>query len=530
MKKYNAFIVLTVIMALVFTGCSGNAIEGSNAELVQEDSHEASSDASETKAVQGITLSENATIIELSDDEITVDGQIISTDADSAVYAGAEIVYYEEGHDETYGEGSSEDAHTAEEAGQHTVITITQPGTYSVSGKLSYGQIAVDLGEDAEDDESAVVNLVLNNADITCTLAPAIVVYNAYECGDDKEENATAIVDTQAAGFNIILAKDSKNVVSGDHVAKIYKDGTTKEDIANDEAKKKYKFDATIDSLVSFNIYGEENGTLTVNAQNEGISSSLHLTINGGNINIISSDDAINTNEDNVSVLTINGGTLICDSGLGQEGDGIDSNGYIVMNGGYVITGANPNSQDSGIDSDKGIYINGGTLLATGNMYDEISSDSTQKFAVFNFSQPISEDELVLLADEKDNSIAAFYGVNKFTIAVYSSSELTESEYHLYKVSSVTGDLNGSIYTNITDYQDAQELQYSSDAMMGGRGGMGNKMDAPEGNFEKGERPEWQESEEPPQMPDGEQPPEMPNGEQPPEIPNGELPEKPEAQ
>ena len=110
MKKYNAFIVLTVIMALVFTGCSGNAIEGSNAELVQEDSHEASSDASETKAVQGITLSENATIIELSDDEITVDGQIISTDADSAVYAGAEIVYYEEGHDETYGEGSSEQA------------------------------------------------------------------------------------------------------------------------------------------------------------------------------------------------------------------------------------------------------------------------------------------------------------------------------------------------------------------------------------------------------------------------------------
>ena len=40
----------------------------------------------------------------------------------------------------------SRDAHTAEEAAAHTVVHITQPGTYVLSGTLSAGQIAVDHG------------------------------------------------------------------------------------------------------------------------------------------------------------------------------------------------------------------------------------------------------------------------------------------------------------------------------------------------------------------------------------------------
>jgi len=74
------------------------------------------------------------TAVALSDDGVTVDGQAASTDPASAVYVGANIVYYEDGHDETYGEGTAEEAHSAEEAAAHTVVTITQPGTYRLSG------------------------------------------------------------------------------------------------------------------------------------------------------------------------------------------------------------------------------------------------------------------------------------------------------------------------------------------------------------------------------------------------------------
>ena len=54
----------------------------------------------------------------------------------------------------------------------------------------------------------------------------------------------------------------------------------------------------------------EDSGVLNINADNEGLDTELHLTINGGNINIVAHDDGINTNEDGVSVTTINGGTL----------------------------------------------------------------------------------------------------------------------------------------------------------------------------------------------------------------------------
>ena len=88
----------------------------------------------------------DATSIVLSDDGVTVDGEAAPADETAAVYTAHDIVYYEAGRDFTYGEGTEADEHTTEEAAAHTVVHITQPGTYAVSGTLSAGQIAVDLG------------------------------------------------------------------------------------------------------------------------------------------------------------------------------------------------------------------------------------------------------------------------------------------------------------------------------------------------------------------------------------------------
>ena len=113
----------------------------------------------------GVTQSEDepdGTKIRLSDDGISVNGKPISEDTDAAVYAAHDIVFYLQGQGIAYGEGDSDDEHTQEEADAHTVVHITQPGTYILSGQLSAGQIAVDLGEDAESDPNAVVTLVLH--------------------------------------------------------------------------------------------------------------------------------------------------------------------------------------------------------------------------------------------------------------------------------------------------------------------------------------------------------------------------------
>lgn len=147
------------------------------------------------------TAESGETEIVLSDSSVSVDGSTASTDSDSAVYTGSDIIYY---HDQdtyesrnVYGAGSDADKHTEEEASRHTAVTITQPGTYRVSGSLSYGQISVDLGENAVDDPEAVVTLILDDVDPNCTIAPAIIFYNVYECGDaDAETND--VVDTAA--------------------------------------------------------------------------------------------------------------------------------------------------------------------------------------------------------------------------------------------------------------------------------------------------------------------------------------------
>ena len=142
----------------------------------------------------------NAVSIALSDNGITVDGQAIATDESADVYAANDIVFYLAGQGFTYGEGAAEDEHTQEEADVHTVVHITKAGEYVLSGALSAGQIAIDLGKDAEENPNAVVTLYLNGVDVNCDVAPAVIFYNVYECGNTDEAAATKDVDTSNAG------------------------------------------------------------------------------------------------------------------------------------------------------------------------------------------------------------------------------------------------------------------------------------------------------------------------------------------
>ena len=366
------------------------------------------------------------TSIVLSDSGVEVDGQAAPDSADAAVYVGADIVYYEDGRDETYGEGAEEDAHTAEEAAAHTVVTITQPGTYRVSGTLSLGQLAVDLGEDAEEDPEAVVTLILDGADITCTVAPAVIFYSVYECGPGDEESASPTVDTSAAGANVVLSDGSVNNITGSYVARIYKEGTT---------DKLHKYDGAFYSKMSMNVDGETAGTgvLNLTADNEGLDSELHLTINGGVINITAENDGINTNEDGVSVTTINGGTITITGGLGAEGDGIDSNGYLVVNGGTVLTTANPQAGEGGIDSDSGICLNGGTVIALGSRNDSAAADSAQALIELTFRTTVPEDSEVELRDSGGTAVVSFTAPRDFSSATLSVPELAwDSTYTLW--------------------------------------------------------------------------------------------------
>lgn len=424
--------------------------------------------------------------------EIRMNGQDITVSGNgSGVYTSRDIIYYE--NRETYpsgnpyGEGEDWEKHTREEAMEHLVINITAPGNYRISGKLDKGQIRIDLGEDAEEDPSAVVNLILDGAEITCTVAPAILFRNVYECDSGRtKKNAAPDVDTAAAGANLILAENSENIVRGSHVAKIYKD--------KEDEKKLYKQDGAIYSYMSMNVYGP--GALELEADNEGMDTELHLTIRGGDITIRSGNDGINTNEDGVSVTAIHGGSLRILAGLGAEGDGIDSNGYLVIYGGTVISSAHP-AADAGLDSDLGSYIHGGTVITLGSAMDWAESDSAQVTMNLQFARMQTGD--IRITREDGSTVFEFDPAQDPVLAEmsrgYQGAILSCPEFRV-----------GDSYHV---FASGKQMAYTGTDVMQHPGGMA----PPEGGFEGGQRP-------------GPGFPGVPGGQTPP----GDMPEPPEGE
>ena len=443
-----------------------------------------------------------ATEITLSDEGIAVNG---GQETDS-VFTTNDIVYYEDKESyasgNPYGEGTDADKHTAEEAAAHTVVNITAPGTYRVTGKLSAGQIRIDLGEDAYEDPDAVVELILDNADITCTVAPAILFLNTYECdGNWSADSAKPDVDTSAAGANLIL--EGENTVNGSYVAKIFKD--------KEGEKKLWKQDGAIYSYMSMNVSG--SGALELNAANEGLDTELHLTINDGNITINSNNDGINTNEDGVSVTTINGGNLTIFAGLGAEGDGIDSNGYLVINGGNVISCAKPVS-DAGLDSDMGSFIHGGTVVAMGSAMDWAESDSGQVTMNLHFTNQQKAGSEIRIVRDDGSKVFSFVPTGgifrEFSGLILSDPAMKQGD--TYQV-----------------FIDGVQMSYTGTDVMRGPGGFGG----PPKDFDPNNLPESFDPSKMPETPEGFDPTKMggrgprPEDENmiPPEGFDGRLPE-----
>lgn len=434
--------------------------------------------------------------IALSDDGVTVDGKSAGTEG--AVRVGGEMIYYRDGTGKSYGEGSADEKHSAEEAEAHTLVTITQPGTYRVSGTLSRGQLFVDLGPGAESNPDAVVTLILDNADITCTVAPAVFFYRVYECGPADSETAGPEVDTYAAGANVVLTAGSQNHITGSHVAKIYKDGTT---------DKLHKYDGAFYSRMSMNIDsepGDAHGALYITGDHEGLDSELHLTVNGGVIFIDADNDGINANADGVSVVTVNGGMLTVNGGLGEEGDGIDSNGYLTVNGGTVWATSNEKSPDGGIDADCAITVNGGSVSAFGTRNDSVSGDGTQPSMELSFAETLPAGTDITVLRENNDPVFSFQLARACRSVTLSDGSLALGETYQVLV-------NGRVQTHST-------------AMMGGPGGMRPP--------EEGRRPELpaqdpEDRPEPPMVTDRPEP--VPPEElTPPEGEPGDLPEAPE--
>ena len=373
----------------------------------------------------GCTGSNAADTISLNDGKILYNGNAITAESSQAVYSSSFIEFHED--------VAPEYKDTA-----NTIIHITKGGIYQISGEATDTQIRVN----APDEE---VTLVLSGVNITCNTAPAILI-----------ENAADSQTAGKAGVTIALANDTSNIITASHVAEYVDDNGVEID-----------YDGAISSKVSLKIEGD--GTLKVIGDKEGIESQLHLTFNGGNIEVSSADDPINASEDGVSAITINDGIINCFVPYGEEGDGIDSNGYIYINGGSVLAQSHSNSMDSGLDADLGIVINGGIVCATGNMYEEISEESTQGHAQFYFAEKQKGGVPLVVTDAKGNYVLAYTPVSDYTILEFSLPSMVDgTTYHLYNGGTISGTITNGIYTEVESYEGGTQMGHRG-LMQGGR-------------------------------------------------------------
>lgn len=293
------------------------------------------------------------------------------------------------------------------------------------------------------------------------------------------------------------------------------------EDLADGDPVYFYKASGAISSDID--LYFEGEGYLEVTSnKKEGIETKGNLTLSGGvgDYVISAQDDCLNTTTDssentnarNTLTIDVNSLTAIV-SNDADEGDAIDSNGELIINGGNILAVAKPGS-DAGLDSEKGTYINGGTVIATGDMLDQISNESKQNFMTLQFQNKPQENTIITILDENDNVIMSYKTDRTYSYLVYSSKELVEGKYSVYKDGTVEGKETNGVYKNITKYTKGTQQGYVSNEVMG----VGQM---PQGDNQNGDRPE---------IPSGDNsnmtPPDNSNG-TPPEKPDGDNREMP---
>lgn len=346
--KLYGVIGAAVIMAMSVTACS--TVKNSGTEISAAQTSAGLADGATVNGIYSyddmfterdldVGYDENSAVkINLADDSTTVTvGDDTETDASKADETKADDSKTDETKDgraetdETKADESETDGTKADESVTNetetassgvsisgNIITITKEGTYVLSGALSEGQIVVDT-------DSAKVQLVLDNADITCASSAAIYVKNA-----DK-----AFITLAEGSENILMNTAEYEAIDDNNIDAVI--------FSKDDLTLNGKGTLTINSEYGHGIVSKDDlklvgGTCNITAKNHALSGKDSVRIAAGTYNLTSGKDGIhseNADDDEKGFVYIASGDFTIES----TGDGIDAS-YVVQidDGDFDIT------------------------------------------------------------------------------------------------------------------------------------------------------------------------------------------------
>lgn len=202
----------------------------------------------------------------------------------------------------------------------------------------------------------------------------------------------------------------------------------------------------------------------------EGLEAKGVMNINGGEIEIATYDDCINSAGD----MYLNGGYIYA---FATNNDAIDSNGDLYIKGG-VIVALGASGAECAIDAAEGknIYITGGTVVGVGGSNASYPASSSSQMSIA-FQASVSTGSTLTVADGSD-AILSFTIKRGYQSGLYliSSPDFKNgTSYTVYSGSSVSGDDWHGLYTGPSVSNVGSELgSVTAQATAGGNsmGGM----------------------------------------------------------
>ncbi len=124
--------------------------------------------------------------------------------------------------------------------------------------------------------------------------------------------------------------------------------------------------------------------------------------------------------------IKISGGTIT----VNAQGDGIDSNGSLYISGGTIYINGPTESMDASIDYPGTAEISGGIIVATGSagMAQGFGATSTQCSLLYNFTSSVEAETAVILTNSEGNEVIRFVPGKQYQSVVISSPELIQGE------------------------------------------------------------------------------------------------------
>lgn len=290
MKLKNNIWPIALISALLFTGC-GTVNAGMESGDINN--KETSSDSAGDGAASENSANDSANRISASD-----------------VFSDRDL---ETGYDESSaaivklnGKSASCDSDAVKISGSK--ITITDEGTYIISGTLQDGMVVVDA------DKTDKIQIVLSGAEISNSTSAALYVLKA-----DK-----VFITTAAKSENTLSNGGAYKAIDENNIDSVI---YSKEDLTlNGEGS------LTINAKAGHGIVSKDSLVLTsgeysITAENHGLSGKDDVSVAGGSYKIVSGKDGIhaeNTEDESLGFVYIKDGTF----DIASEGDGISGTAF----------------------------------------------------------------------------------------------------------------------------------------------------------------------------------------------------------